>query len=163
HELVHFACGRPALDAWLRTHALASHRYGHARTQVVADTDAGVRRVVAFYALAPASVVHARLSAKLRQNAPDPVPMILLARLAVDAAYAGRGIGRHLLLDAFKRAELAAREIGGRGIIANAKDEPAAAFYLRWKFRRMPSDPLLLVIPMELVRASLTAAAQEAA
>ncbi|MGH7100618.1 MAG: hypothetical protein ACREE4_23620, partial [Stellaceae bacterium] len=73
-----------------------------------------------------------------------------------------QGIGRHLLLDAFKRAELAAREIGGRGIIANAKDEQAAAFYLRWKFRRMPSDPLLLVMPMELVRASLTAAAQEA-
>ena len=163
HDLSSFACGSPALDNWLRIHAARSHLYGHAKTQVVVDPDAGARRVVAFYSLAPASVVRAQLVRKLRANAPDPVPMILLARLAVDSAYAGKGIGRHLLLDAFNRSGAAAQQIGGRGIMAHAKDEAAVGFYLRWKFERMPSDPLLLVIPIEVVRTSLEAAAQAAA
>ena len=158
HDLSSFACGRPALDNWLRDHAVRSHLFGHAKTQVVVDSEAGSRRVVAFCSLAPASVVRAQLVRKLRTNAPDPVPMILLARLAVDSAYTGRGIGRHLLLDAFRRSVAAAQQIGGRGIMTHAKDEEAARFYLRWKFERMPGDPLLLVIPIEVVRASLEAA-----
>jgi len=158
HDLTGFSCGRPELDDWLRKHALRSHRVGHAKTQVVVDTDAGVTTVVAYYALAPSSVVHAQLSGKLRRNAPDPVPMILLARLAVDTRYAGRGIGSHLLLDAFKQSADAAALIGGRGIVTQAKDEAAARFYLRWKFVRMPGDPLLLIIPIEMVIASLAAA-----
>lgn len=162
HDLSTFSCGRQQLDDWLRQHALRSHHAGHSKTQVVVDTEAGrlPTTVVAYYSLAPASVVHAKLNAKLRANAPDPVPMILLARLAVDSRYAGRGIGRHLLLDAFRRSAEAAEQIGGRGIMAHAKDEEAAQFYLRWKFVRMPSDPLLMIIPIEKVRASLAAAAQ---
>lgn len=163
HDLSAFSCGRPPLDDWLRTHALHSHLYGHAKTQVVVDTEAGPQRVVAFYSLAPASVVRAQLVRKLRTNAPDPVPMILLARLAVNSRYIGRGVGRHLLLDAFRRSAAAAAQIGGRGIMAHAKDEEAAQFYLRWKFERMPGDPLLMVIPIEVVRASLEAAEQRTA
>lgn len=101
HDPSEFACGRPALDVRLRARAIANHRYGHTKTQVVVDTEARPNRVVAFYSLAPAAVVRAQLARSLRHGAPDPVPMILLARLAVDAAYAGRHIGRHLLLDAF--------------------------------------------------------------
>lgn len=163
HDVSSFSCGRPALDTWLQTHALHNHRYGNAKTQVVLDMEAGPGRVVAFYSLAPASVVRAQLARKLRTNAPDPVPMILLARLAVDSAYAGRGIGKHLLLDAFRRAEAAAQQIGGRGIMAHAKDEDAVSFYLRWKFQRMPGDTLLVAIPIDVVRTSLEAAARETA
>jgi GNAT superfamily N-acetyltransferase len=89
--------------------------------------------------------------------------MILLARMAVDSAYAGKGIGKSLLLHAMTRAELAAREIGGRGIMVDAVDEDAAGFYLRWKFKRMPGNPLLLIMQMDVVRASLAAAIQAAA
>jgi GNAT superfamily N-acetyltransferase len=160
HDLSQFACGRPALDAWLRDRAISNHRYGHPKTQVVVDTDAGSNRVVAFCSLAPSSVVRENLSRPLRHQAPDPVPMILIARLAVDAAYAGRHIGRHLLLDAFGRSVAAADQIGGRGIMTHPRDEQAAGFYLRWRFQRMPGDPLLLVIPMQVVRASLAAASQ---
>ena len=160
HDLSGFSCGREPLDDWLRKYALRSHHAGHAKTQVVVETEAGPTTVVAYYSLAPASVVHAQLTRRLRTNAPDPVPMILLARLAVDSRYARRGIGRHLLLDAFRRSADAAEQIGGRGIMAHAKDEDAAQFYLRWKFVRMPSDPLLLIIPIEIVKASLEAAAQ---
>jgi GNAT superfamily N-acetyltransferase len=163
HDVSSFSCGSSALDNWLRNYAFRSHLHGHAKTQVVVDSEAGTGRVVAFYSLAPASVVRAQLVRKLRTNAPDPVPMILLARLAVDSAFAGRGIGRHLLLDAFGRSVAAAQQIGGRGIMAHAKDEEAVGFYLRWKFQRMPGDPLLLVIPMEVVRTSLEAASQAAA
>jgi len=138
HDLFHFACGRPALDAWLCERAMANHRYGHTKTQVVVDTDAGSNRVVGCYALAPASVVRAQLVRSLRHQAPDPVPMILLTRLAVDAAYAGWHIGRHLLLDAFRRFAAAAEQIGGRGSMTHAKDEAVATFYLRWKFQQMP-------------------------
>jgi GNAT superfamily N-acetyltransferase len=162
HDLSAFSCGRQALDDWLRTHALRSHHHGHAKTQVVVDTEAAPDRVVAFYSLAPGSVVHAHLVRKLRAHAPNPVPMILLARLAVDSAYTGRGIGRHLLLDAFRRSEVAAQQIGGRGIMTHAKDEEAVRFYLRWNFQRMSDDSMLMVIPIEVVRASLDAAAQQA-
>ena len=163
HDVASFSCDRPELDAWLKVHALHSHRHGNAKTQVVLDAEAGSRRVVAFYSLAPASVVRAQVERKLRTNAPDPVPMILLARLAVDRAYAGRGLGKHLLLDVFRRAEAAAWQIGGRGLIAHAKDENALRFYLRWKFQRMPGDPLLVAIAFEVVRASLEAARQKTA
>jgi GNAT superfamily N-acetyltransferase len=89
--------------------------------------------------------------------------MILLSRLAVDRAYVGRGLGKHLLLDVFRRAEAAAQQIGGRGLIAHAKDENASRFYLGWKFQRMPGDPLLVAIAFEVVRASLEAARQKTA
>ena len=163
HDVSRFACGKPALDAWLRNRAKRNQLSSNTKTLVVVDTEAGQHRVVAFYSLAPASVVHAQLVRPLRQNAPDPVPMILLARLAVDTAYARRGIGRHLLLDAFRRCTAGADLIGGRGIVTNAKDEAAAAFYMRWKFQRVPGNPLLLVIPMELVRGSLAEASSVAA
>jgi hypothetical protein len=88
HDLSRFSCGRAALDAWLRNHAVRNHATGNASTQVVVDTEAGPGRVVAFYSLAPSTVVRAQLVRKPQDNAPDPVPMILLARLAVDAAYA---------------------------------------------------------------------------
>ena len=147
------------MDHWLRQHALRSHEAGHAKTQAVVETDFGPTTVAAFYSLAPASVMRGQLTGNLRRNAPDPVPMILLARLAVDTRHARGGIGRHLLLDAFRRSVGAAAQIGGRGIMTQAKDEEAAGFYLRWKFVRMPGDPLLMVIPIEVVRASLEAAA----
>lgn len=73
------------------------------------------------------------------------------------------GSGGISLLDTFRRSDLGAREIGGRGIVARAKDEQAAGFYQRWKFHPMPGGPLLLVIPMEMVRASLAAASEAAA
>lgn len=155
HDLSRFSCGRSELDHWLRQHALRSHEAGHSKTQVVVETDLGPTTVVAFYSLAPASVIRGQLTGNLRRNAPDPVPMILLARLAVDTRHARGGIGRHLLLDAFRRSVDAATQIGGRGIMTQAKDEEAAGFYLRWKFVRMPGDPLLMVIPMEVVRSSL--------
>jgi GNAT superfamily N-acetyltransferase len=89
--------------------------------------------------------------------------MILLARMAVDRAYARRGVGQNLLFHAMTRAELAAREIGGRGLMVHAIDEEAASFYQRWKFKPMPGNPLLLIIPMDVIRATLAAAAPAAA
>lgn len=159
HDLSSFSCGREELDNWLRNRAVQNDLRGHSKTQVVVDLECGGGRVAAFCSLAPASVVHAQLTRSLRNNAPDPVPMILLGRLAVDVAYAGKGIGSHLLLDAFRRASAAAAQIGGRGMITHPIDEQAASFYLRWKFQRMPGAALLLVIPMDVVRASLAAAA----
>jgi GNAT superfamily N-acetyltransferase len=163
HDLAGFSCGKPALDKWLRERAVSNHLFGDAKTLVVVDADAGPNRVVAFYALAPGSVIHSQVVAKLRRNAANPIPMILLARMAVDSAYVGKGIGKSLLFHAMTRAELAAREIGGRGIMVDAIDEDAARFYLRWKFKPMPGNPLLLIKSMDIVRASLAAATQAAA
>lgn len=163
HDVAGFSCGKPTLDKWLRERAVASHLYGDAKTLVVVDPDAGENRVVGYYALAPGSVIRSQVFAKIRQNAPDPIPMILLARMAVDTAYARKGLGKSLLFDAMTRAERAAGAIGGRGILVNAIDEDAARFYVRWKFKPMPGNPLLLILPMDVLRASLAAAAQAAA
>lgn len=163
HNLADFACGRPELDAWLRDRAKDNQPSGNTRTRVVVDTEAKPERVVAFYSLAPACVAREQLVRKLKTNAPARVSMILLARLAVDRAYVRRGIGAHLLLDAFRQSVAGAHYVGGRGIMTYAKDDDAAAFYLKWKFQQMPGDERLLVIPMEVVRSSLAEALSAAA
>ena len=99
HDVSAFDSGPPELDNWLKRRALANEALGTSRTYVV--TEGG--RVVAFYALANGAVAHKDVSAKTRRNMPDPIPVMVLARLAVDSAYQKQGLGSALLRDALFR------------------------------------------------------------
>lgn len=155
HDVASFDCGKPALNTWLRTRALANQRNGF--TVVVVIHVGG--RVVGYYGLSPTAVEPALLPRRARTGQPpNPVPCLLLGQLAMDVGYAGRGIGAALLGHALERAVLGARLTGGRALLVRAIDEEAIGFWTRWGFLPAVSDPFLLYGSLGDIEASLKAA-----
>lgn len=142
HDLTTFDSGEPALDDWLRKRALANEASGASRTYVVC---AG-RRVVGYYALATGAVAQRAAIGRVRRNMPDPVPVMVLGRLAVDRAYQGRGLGAGLLRDAVLRTQQAASIGGIRAILVHAISEDAKRFYRRCGFAESPLEPMTLMV-----------------
>ena len=143
HDTSAFSCRQPSLTAWLQRRALANSVAGASRCYVVC---AGNDRVVGYYALAAGSIATADVPGRLRRNMPDPLPVVVLGRLAVDGGWGGRGIGKGLLRDATLRAVQAATLIGVRALLCHAIDGEAAAFYRKHGFVESPSDPLTLLV-----------------
>jgi len=154
HDVSRFACGKPALDHWLKTRALSNQRKGF--TVVMVVHDAG--RVVGFYGLAPSAVAPTTLSRAVRTGQPpDPVPCLLLGQLATDLDYAGRGVASGLLKHALGRCVEAARLVGGRALLVNAIDREAAAWWASRGFIASKNDPLLLFRSLADLAASVDA------
>ena len=144
HDLASFDSGSPALDDWLRRRALPNQESGAARTYVIR---AG-QRVIGYYALAAGAIAQAEATGRTRRNMPDPVPVMVLGRLAIDARYQNRGLGRALLRDAILRTLQAADIAGIRAILVHAISEDAKRFYERCGFRPSPVDPMTLMITL---------------
>jgi GNAT superfamily N-acetyltransferase len=155
HRVDDFDCGEPALDDWLRRHALGAQASGSARVFVTTLDDG--ESVVGYYALAAAQVAPEDATARALKGQPRarPVPAILLARLAVDRAHQRAGLGRSLLQDALLRCVEAADAIGARILLVHAKHDGAKAWYMQYDFEESPSDPLHLMMLMKDVRAFL--------
>jgi predicted N-acetyltransferase YhbS len=151
HRTQPFQSGVPALDDWLKRRALANQTSGASRCFVTCDGD----RVVGYCALASSAISVAAATGRLRRNMPDPVPVVVLARLAVDLAWQGRGIGRALFRDAAERILQAADVIGVRGILVHALSDEAAAFYRSLGFDPSPLGPMTLMVTLADVRAAL--------
>jgi GNAT superfamily N-acetyltransferase len=142
HDLAAFDSGVPLLDDWLKKRALQNEESGASRTYVV--TAGG--RVVGYYALATGAVAQQHATGKVRRNMADPIPVMVLGRLAVDRAYQGRGLGRGLVRDAVLRT-LQAAAIGGiRAILLHAISEDAKRFYQRCGLSESPLDPMTMMI-----------------
>lgn len=139
------------MDDWLRRRALANQASGASHTFVVCADD----KVVAFYALAAGAVAVAATTGRFRRNMPDPIPVVILARLAVDRAYQGRGLGRALFRDAALRIVNAADAIGIRGVLVHAISEEARAFYIALGFDPSPLEPMTLMATLADIRAAL--------
>ena len=137
-----FQSGEPTLDEYLHKRALANHLEGASRCFVTCHNG----RVVGFYALASASVERSAVSGKVRRNMPNPVPVILLSRLAVDRKERNKGLGKHLLRDAITRSVQAADIVGVRAILVHALHEDARSFYAHFEFEPSPTDPLHLLL-----------------
>jgi GNAT superfamily N-acetyltransferase len=156
HDISEFSCGKPGLDHWLKTRALANQERGF--TVVMVVHDAG--RVVGYYGLAPTAVVPTALPRSIKTGQPpNPVPCLLLGQLAIDQAWAGQGIGTSLLRDAFGRAVAGARLVGGRALIVKALDSEAANFWKKRGFLPSRDDPLTFYRSLSDIVASLEAAA----
>ena len=150
HDLSEFECGEPSLDDWLRRRALQNEESGASRTYVVC---AG-QRVVGYYALAVGAVAHAEAPGRIRRNMPDPVPVMIIGRLAVHKDYQGEKIGPGLLRDAVLRTLQAADIAGIRAILVHAISERARQFYEDCGFIASPMDPMTLMITVvEAVKA----------
>lgn len=135
-----------AFDAsWLRRRSRSNEAEGASRTFVVCSE----QRVVSFCSLAAGAVLHSAATSKVRRNMPDPAPVVLLGRLAVDRAWQGKGLGADLLRDAVLRTLAAADSIGVRAILVHAISEGAKNFYERHGFRPSPLEPMTLMITVE--------------
>ncbi len=152
HKTAGFSCGKPELDEYLKRYALTNQRKGGGRTYVALRG----QRIVAYYTLAASSASP--------EDAPEPVtrglgrypvPVVLLARLAVDAGERGRGLGGAMLKDALRRALGAAEIIGARAVLTHAKDDDARRFYERFDFVASPRNALHLFLLLETIRESL--------
>lgn len=143
HDGEGFNCGAPVLNEWLRRYALQNQRANSAKTFVVCREN----RVVGYYSLAVGAVDYAAATERARKGlARHPVPVMILARLAVDMAHQGKGIGQGLLKDAVMRTIQAAEFAGIRAILVHAKDEPARKFYERFGFEESPTAPFQLML-----------------
>ena len=151
HDTAAFACGVESLDHWLKQRALKNQATGASRTFVVCEG----KRVVAYYALASSAVAIGSATGSLRRNMPDPIPVVILGRLAVDLSLQGGGMGRALVGDACLRVIAAADAIGIRGMIVHALSESAQAFYERVGFDHSPLDPMTLMATLADLRAAL--------
>lgn len=126
-----FDSGVADLDRWLRQSAHVAAAAGTAATYVLLRGEG----VVGYYALAMSAVTHDRAPSRLRRGMPDPVPVVLLASLAVDRSEQGRGLGGHLLVDCLRRCVRGGAEFGARAVVVDAIDERAAEFYRHFDFR----------------------------
>ena len=126
HEIGQFSCGVSDLDDWLKRRALANQASGASRSYVICFEG----RVIAYYAIASGAISAAIATGKFRRNMPEPIPVAVLGRLAVDASAQGLGLGRALFRDAALRLTEAADIIGIRGMIVHALSPEAKAFYL---------------------------------
>jgi len=142
HVIEGFSCGKQELDVWLAKRALANQRSGATTTHVVTADG----RVVGYFALASAAIAHQNLHGRGKRNMPDPVPAVLLARLAVDEDHQGQGLGAAMLAEAIEISMQAAERIGIACMIVHAKDEDARNFYLHHDFEPSPTDPMHLIL-----------------
>ena len=151
HDLSSFDSGRPVLDDWLRQRALKNEDSGASRTYVISDE----ARVVGYYCLSTGSVENQKTPGNVRRNMPDPIPIMLMGRLAIDRTHQGQDLGRALLKDAILRTLKAAEIIGMRAILVHALDDQAASCYLHNGFMVSPIDPLILMLPLDTARKAI--------
>ncbi|HDL7647750.1 TPA: GNAT family N-acetyltransferase [Yersinia enterocolitica] len=133
HQLADFVSGEAVLDDWLKQRGLKNQALGAARTFVVCKIV--TKQVVGFYSLATGSVNHVEATGSFRRNMPDPIPVIILARLAVDVSFRRQELGTDLLHDAVLRCYRVAENIGVRAIMVHALAEEAKSFYLHHGFK----------------------------
>jgi len=148
HQLADFNSGIASLDDWLKRRARSNQASGASRTFVLCENE----KVIGYYALASGGVTIGEAPGRFRRNMPDPIPVVVLGRLAVDRAYQGKKLGRALFRDAALRVMHAADVIGIRGIVVHAISEEAKAFHLAVGFDPSPLDPMTLMVTLADVR-----------
>lgn len=152
HDLALFESGHDSLDEWLRRRARANQVSGASRTYVVCEGE----RVIGYYCLSSGALAVSDAPGAIRRNMPDPVPMAVLGRLAIDRNWQGKGIGTALLQDAVLRTSQAAHIMGIRGLLVHAISEEAKAFYERYGFTASPANPMTLVLSLKIAQATKT-------
>ena len=146
HQVDAFKCGETSLEEWLKRRALLNQANGASRTFVVVDES---QSVMGYYALAAGAVHHQDATRSIRQNMPDPLPVMVLARLAVDMRAQGMKLGAGLLRDAVERSLAVAQNAGVRALLVHALHERAKEFYMHYGFQASPVHPLTLMLRLK--------------
>ncbi|TNH04237.1 GNAT family N-acetyltransferase [Testudinibacter sp. TR-2022] len=145
HRVQDFVCGEPILDHWLQKNALKNQLSRASRTFVVCDES---HTVVAYYAIASGSITHQAATGKIRRNMPNPIPVIVLGRLAVDQRLHGQHLGASLLKDVILRVHRISEQVGVRALLVHALNENAKQFYLAHGFSLSPLDDMILMLKL---------------
>jgi GNAT superfamily N-acetyltransferase len=149
HAVEQFSCGQPELDRFLVRHALRAQQSNSSQTYVAKSGS----EIVGFYTIVAGEVHHANAPERVAKGMPrHPIPLLVLARLAVDIKAQGHGIGAGLLLDALGRTLQVADVIGVRALAVHAKDDQAVAFYRHFGFTHSPTDPRHLFMLIKDIR-----------
>jgi predicted N-acetyltransferase YhbS len=150
HDIEAFVSGVESLDHWIKRRALKNQVTGASRTFVSCES----RSVIGYYALASSAITVDAAPGRFRRNMTDPIPVVVLGRLAVDRSLQGQGVGRALVRDAGHRVIQAADTIGIRGLIVLALSDDAKAFYEKVGFEPSPLDPMILMMTLADLKAS---------
>ena len=147
HDFTQFDCGNPALNDWLKLRA-RKNESRFARSYVVCEGAI----VVGYFCISAGAVERTAAPGKLRRNAPEPIPVAVIGRLAVSRAHAGQGLGADMLADALHRIAAASQTIGVAAVLVQAKDDAARGFYLACaEWLEFPADSRTLFLPIETV------------
>lgn len=149
HQLNGFECGEHALDDWLKRRAMSNQLGGASRTFVVVDKE---NRVYGYYAMAAGAVSHRLATGAVRRNMPDPIPVLVLGRLAVDSRAQGLKLGAAMLKDAVSRAIAVSHDTGVRALLVHAIHERAKQFYEHYGFQESPQHPLTLMLRLNALK-----------
>lgn len=144
-QLDEFCCGVDSLDDWLKKRAYRNQLNGASRTYVIQDD----KKVVGYYCLASGALALNSAPSAIRRNMPDPIPIAILGRLAIDQSYQGKGLGVALLQDAVLRTAQAANILGIRGLLVHALSEQAKMFYQYHGFIASPTEPMTLILSLK--------------
>ena len=150
-----FSCGKQTLDNWLNLRAIKNEAAGNSRTFISIERETGV--IAGYCCLNSHSITREEMPGSIRRNAPDPIPVILIGRLAVDSRFTGRGLGYSLLRDALTKGVEAANLVGSRALVVDALDDEAVGFYAKFGFKLMPGSARALYLTMEDARATIAA------
>lgn len=152
HELGDFESGEPSLDEWLKKRALKNQVSGASRCFVLCNEE----EVIGYYGLSTGAINHSSALKAIRRNMPDPLPVLLLGRLAIDRKHHNLGLGSALLRDAMLRVVNIASEVGIVAMIVHAISEPAKQFYLSRGFVESPLQPMTLIMTLKTVHTILS-------
>lgn len=150
-----FSCGKVPLDDFLKQRALRNEGRGSRTFVIVSQLGEDVGKVVAYYTLGAGAVNHEECPTWAKRNMPNPIPVIVLGRLAVDGAHQGKKIGKYLLREAMQRTLEASRHVGVRALIVHAIDDEAVSFYVPFGFQAFPTDSRTLFLPIETLAKAL--------
>jgi len=151
HVLVNFDCGDASLNYWLQKRAVKNHLSGASRCFVLCNGD----EVVGYYSLSAGAISHESAPKSMRRNMPDPLPVLLLGRLAIDRKYHNQGLGQALLRDALLRAIAVSNNTGVFALLVHALSESAKQFYLSRGFVESPLHPMTLLMTLSTAKAIL--------
>lgn len=152
HELDDFESSEPSLDEWLKKRALKNQALGASRCFVICKD----KKVIGYYTLSAGAISHETAPKAMRRNMPNPLPILLLGRLAIDKSYHNKGLGSALLRDMLIRSVSVASDAGIFAILVHALSEQAKRFYLSRGFVESPLQPMTLMMTLETVRSILT-------
>ncbi len=152
HDVTSFDCGDTTLNDWLQRRAIKNENSGASRTFVVCEDNT----VMGYYSLTVGAIAREETSGKVRRNMPDPIPVMVLGRLTVDANWQGKQIGTGMLKDAIQRTLIVAEQAGIRALLVHALSDKARSFYQRRGFHESPTNDMTLMITLDEARKAMT-------
>lgn len=151
HNIVNFDCGNSILNEWLQKRALKNQKSGASRTFVITKNN----EVIGYYALITGSVERINSPKSIARNMPEPIPVLVLGRLAIDKSQQGNRLGSSLLKDVLLRTCAVSQDVGVRALLVHAISEEAKAFYQYYGFIESPSDPMTLLLSIKHIEQHL--------